>query len=122
MSVIIGERCKRVVRTEHNKLVRDRIPEIIRESGAQPSAYVLGDKARLLVLLDKLLEETKELHDAVVNDADVIGERADVAEVLLALDNELDLSQEKVEKTRRDKADARGGFKKGIFLEYVDEP
>lgn len=107
--------------TEHNKLVRDRIPEIIRESGGQPSTYALDDKARQLALLDKLLEEARELRDAVVSGADVIGERADVAEVLRALDDELDLTPVAIEEARRDKADARGGFKKGIFLEYVDE-
>lgn len=121
MSASIGGRLRVAKCTEHNKLVRDRIPEIIRESGGQPSTYALDDKARQLALLDKLLEEARELRDAVVSGADVIGERADVAEVLRALDDELDLTPVAIEEARRDKADARGGFKKGIFLEYVDE-
>lgn len=109
-------------RTEHHKLVRDKIPDIIRASGGRPSVYTLAGRAKLLALLDKLVEEAEELRTAVVENSGIIGERADIAEVSLALDKELGLTSDDIEAARQEKADARGGFEKGIFLEYVDEP
>lgn len=66
-------------------------------------------------LLEKLVEEAIELRDS---DAD-IDERADVAEVLRALDRAFDYSAEQVEQARRLKADRRGGFVDKVFLEEV---
>lgn len=99
----------------HNKLVRDGIPEIIKKDGQRPAIRTLSAEAYRRALLDKLVEEASELRDS---DGD-IGERADVAEVLRALDIVLGFKSYEVERTRAAKAEKRGGFEQRIFLESV---
>lgn len=99
----------------HKKLVRDKIPQIIRADSAEPVTRPLSDSEFRKALLDKLVEEAIELRDS---DGD-IDERADIAEVLRALDEAFDYSTEYVEQARRLKADRRGGFTDKIFLEEV---
>lgn len=102
---------------QYNKLVRDRIPEIITEHGELPITTILGDLAYRQALLDKLVEEAIELRDS----DGALEERADVEEVLLALDAVLGLSRKIVEDARVEKANERGGFDAKIFLERVEE-
>ncbi len=103
-------------RVVHDKLVRDRIPVIIRDSGSQPTMHTLEGDAYKQALLAKLIEEALELQ------ADCgYEERADIAEVLRAIDEEFGFSVHDIETARRDKADKRGAFRDKIFLEYVDE-
>ena len=94
------------------KLVRDRIPEIIRSRGERAEYHVLDDEAYKKALLEKLCEETAELLD---NPS--LEERADVAEVLRTLDEIFGFSSEAVETARRDKRETRGGFDRRIYLE-----
>lgn len=102
---------KRII---HSKLVRDKIPEIIRADGKRPKTRVLGDKEYLEALLKKLREECDEL----IADKNV-EELADVHEVLIALAEALDIKHEELEKVRLDKAAKRGAFHQKIFLEEV---
>ena len=49
---------------EHNKLVRDRIPEIIRATGKTPVTRTVADvEERKRRLIDKLIEEVQEYKD-----------------------------------------------------------
>jgi len=97
-----------------NKLVRDKIPEIIRGTGETPITRVLGDKEYLQELIKKLGEEYDEFK------ADVsVEELADLQEVILALADTI-ASREDLEKTRADKAAKRGVFKDKIFLERTE--
>jgi predicted house-cleaning noncanonical NTP pyrophosphatase (MazG superfamily) len=100
----------------YNKLVRDKIPEIIRADGKEPKTRILDDTEYLESLLRKLEEECKEL--AEDRNAD---ELADVHEVLIALAEALHITPAELEKVRKDKAAKRGGFQEKIFLESVDE-
>lgn len=99
----------------YNKLVRDRIPEIIRADGKQLKTRILDDAEYLEALLKKLEEECAELAESRS-----IEELADVHEVLLALADALGISHAELEKVRRDKAAKRGGFQQKIFLEEVE--
>ncbi|MFJ4338577.1 nucleoside triphosphate pyrophosphohydrolase [Streptomyces sp. NPDC088915] len=90
------------------KLVRDRIPQIIRDEGAEPVTYVAGPREYRARLREKLREEVAELLDA--DEESAPGELADVAEVLLALAADLGLSSEQLEAIRLAKAGERGGF------------
>ncbi|MFD6076898.1 nucleoside triphosphate pyrophosphohydrolase [Streptomyces hydrogenans] len=90
------------------KLVRDRIPQIIRNEGAEPVTYIAGPEEYRARLLEKLREEVAELLDA--DEAAAPGELADVAEVLLALAADLGLSPEQLEAIRVAKARERGSF------------
>lgn len=71
------------------KLVRDRIPQIIRNEGAEPVTYIAGPEEYRARLREKLREEVAELLDA--DERSAPGELADVAEVLLALAADLGL-------------------------------
>lgn len=101
----------------HNKLVRDKIPDIIRADHAEPVFRTLNDDEYRRMLLEKLVEEAIELRDS---DGD-LGERADVAEVLRSLDAVLGYSPGIIELARDEKAQERGGFDGRIFLEKVVE-
>jgi len=100
----------------YNKLVRDRIPEIIRADGKKLKSRVLSDEEYLEALLKKLEEECQELIEARN-----VEEMADVHEVLNALAETLNITKEELEKVRRDKAAKRGGFHRKIFLEEVED-
>ncbi|MFI9210196.1 nucleoside triphosphate pyrophosphohydrolase [Streptomyces sp. NPDC053253] len=90
------------------KLVRDRIPQIIRNGGAEPVTYIAGPEEYRARLREKLGEEVAEFLEA--DEASAPGELADVAEVLLALAADLGMSAEQLEAIRAAKAGERGGF------------
>jgi predicted house-cleaning noncanonical NTP pyrophosphatase (MazG superfamily) len=97
----------------YKKLVRDRIPEIITADGQEPVIRTLGTSEFRRELLAKLVEEAIELRDSDGS----IGERADIAEVLNALDTVLGYTDGEIETARADKAVKRGGFEQQIYLE-----
>ncbi|MFJ3311112.1 nucleoside triphosphate pyrophosphohydrolase, partial [Streptomyces sp. NPDC086549] len=65
------------------KLVRDGIPQIIREGGAEPVVYTAGPEEYRGRLRDKLGEEVAEFLTA--DEAAAPGELADVLEAVRAL-------------------------------------
>ncbi len=101
----------------YQKLVRDRIPEIIEKQGKQSVCSVLSDEEYLVRLDQKLSEELEEyLEDKSME------ELADLLEVMMAVAKARGSSIEEVEAIRRQKAEKRGGFEKKILLEEVREP
>lgn len=99
----------------HNKLVRDKIPEMIERDGKTCVAHVLSKEEYMLALEAKLDEEVAE-YQADKN----LEEMADVLEVLQAICVARGYSLEELEAMRKKKADERGGFGEKIFLEYVE--
>ncbi len=100
----------------YNKLVRDKIPAIIVADNAQPVQRTLTDDTEYLqALLEKLIEESKELLESKGS----LEERADIAEVLRAIDALLGYDSQVVEVARNDKAQKRGGFSSRVFLDKV---
>lgn len=100
----------------HNKLVRDKIPEIIEKSGKIAHCHILENEEYLAELDRKLNEECAEYQ------ADKsIEEMADVLEVLYAIAEARGYSVEELERVRATKAEKRGGFADRIFLEKVVE-
>ncbi|WP_335977103.1 nucleoside triphosphate pyrophosphohydrolase [Streptomyces sp. CA2R106] len=93
---------------EHGKLVRDRIPQIIRENGAEPVVRTADAAEYRSRLRDKLGEEVAEFLAA--DDAEAPEELADVLEVVHALAADLGLGPDQLEKLRAAKASERGGF------------
>jgi len=102
--------------TVHSKLVRDKIPDIIRANGETPVTRELDEPEYKQALLEKLVEEAREM----LADGS-IAERADVEEVLRAIDEAFGFSIEDIETIRQQKADERGAFAEQIFLEKVIE-
>ena len=95
-----------------NKLVRDKIPEIIQQSGKEPVTRIADDAEYWQRLKDKLHEEVHEF----VQDDD-IDELADILEVIYALSEAKGVSKEELEGKREKKAAERGGFKDKVILE-----
>ena len=107
-------------RKTYNKLIRDKIPEIIKKDNAVPKISELNDKEFKIALKEKLVEEAKELLVAKT-DEEILNELSDVLQLIesIALNNNLSITQ--VEKQKEKKKQERGGFDKKLFLEYVDE-
>ena len=101
-----GQRCM-----IFNKLVRDKIPEVIRRSGAEPVMKVLDAEAYTAALHQKLDEEVAEFHEARNGE-----ELADLLEVLLALAKNLGISPEELKRIYEKKQCQRGGFQKKLLL------
>jgi predicted house-cleaning noncanonical NTP pyrophosphatase (MazG superfamily) len=108
------------MRVTHNKLVRDRIPEIIRANGDRPVTRVLGDADYRAALLAKLVEEAGEASQATASD--LPGELADVLEVVKALTAEAGLTWEQMLALADGKRARRGGFRDRLYLEFTDSP
>ena len=97
--------------TIYNKLVRDKIPEMIRNNGETPNVRILSDEEYLLSLEQKLDEEVAEYH----RDKNA-EELADILEVVFALADAIDCSRDELLKIYQHKHDARGGFEKRYYL------
>lgn len=101
---------------EYNKLVRDRIPQIIDSNGETPMFRYLLPEEYKKELDKKLQEEVAEyLED------DNIEELADIVEVIEAILKYKKISLEDFRQIKREKKDRRGGFDKKIFLERTLE-
>ena len=95
----------------YNKLVRDKIPKIIRQQGENPIFRILDQEEYFRCLEQKLDEEVGEYH----RDRNV-EELADILEVVFALADSMGCSYEELMKIRQHKYDARGGFRDRVFL------
>ena len=100
----------------YNKLVRDRIPEIIESSGSECKTEILSDEKYLEMIDAKLDEELAEYH----KDKN-IEELADLLEVIYSATKARGYSVEDLENVRVEKAEKRGGFDKKILLKKVIE-
>lgn len=103
----------------YNKLVRDKIPEVIESSGKKANIKVLNNKEFLMELGLKLQEELNEYTSS--NENEKIEELADMIEVIYAILDAKNVSIEKFESIRNAKKEKRGGFEKQLFLENVEE-
>ena len=100
----------------YNKLVRDKIPEIIEVSGKTCETEILSDEDYLQMLDKKLDEELAEYHQE-----QNLEELADLLEVLYATAKARGYSIEELEQVRNEKKKARGGFDEKILLKSVIE-
>ena len=96
------------------KLVRDKIPELIRESGKDYVAYAVDDLALARWLSKKLDEELNEF--CVAEQADKLEEAADMLEVCRSLWSSAGLKLEDIIVAADKKNLKRGSFKDGIIL------
>ena len=100
----------------YNKLVRDKIPEIIEKSGNRCVIDILNDNEYLKKLDEKINEELLEFRDGYS-----LEELCDLLEVLYAMAKVKGYSLEDIKKTRLKKNEERGAFDKKILLKEVIE-
>lgn len=98
----------------YNKLVRDNIPEIIKNQGNAPVCRTLTDSEYITYLNQKLGEEVKEF-----SENNCAEELCDIIEVIKAIASALNLTDDKLKTLRESKKLKNGGFGQKILLEKI---
>ena len=96
---------------KHNKAIRDKIPEIIEESGKKYNLKQLDDESFLVELETKLTEEVNEY-----SESKDVEELADLLEVIYRISELRGVNSDELEKIRKNKAEKRGKFDSNLFL------
>ncbi len=104
----------------YNKLIRDRIPEIIEKNGSKSKVRVLDDEKYKEELLKKIIEEAKEVLETKGDRKELTKEVGDVLEIIDYLVKVFGLDSEEIEKMRKERKESKGGFDKKLFLEYTE--
>ena len=99
-----------------DKLVRDRIPEIVEAQGKKPVTHIAADGEYEKRLREKLKEEAMEYYASGRDE-----ELADVLEVVYAICDAKKVTKANLEEIRAKKAKERGSFSKRIVLDNVEE-
>jgi predicted house-cleaning noncanonical NTP pyrophosphatase (MazG superfamily) len=99
----------------YKKLIRDKVPDIIRAKGETPIIRTMDNEEYLKELVIKLSEEVEEFKAEYD-----LKELADVQEVVLALTRAIGASPEELEAARAEKATKNGAFEQKIYLESVE--
>ena len=100
-----------VVEKKYNKLVRDKIPEIIESAGNTCTTEILSDADYLKMIDEKLDEELSEYH----KDQN-LEELADLLEVIYAAAEARGCTRVQLEKIRAEKEARRGAFRERLLL------
>ena len=98
-----------------NKLVRDKIPELLDKNGGETETEILSGEEYIKCLREKLGEECNEVINADSR-KNLVEELADLKEVVLSLIKINNITDEEIENTRIQKRSKRGGFDSRIFL------
>jgi superfamily II DNA or RNA helicase/predicted house-cleaning noncanonical NTP pyrophosphatase (MazG superfamily)/HKD family nuclease len=109
----------------YGKMIRDRIPEIIRNAGQVPFVSTVSGLEYTQAAREKLLEEAHELFQVSCAEQQpdkLLAESADVLEVILALLKQQGLGLEDLLQKLEQRREERGGFEQGFFLESVGQP
>ena len=101
---------------KYNKLVRDKIPQIIEENGQMCETEILSDERYLEMLELKLSEECTEYQ--IDKDVEVL---ADILEVVYAIANAKGVTDGELDRIRLAKANKNGRYKDKIYIKEVTE-
>lgn len=108
------------MRKEYNKLIRDRIPEIIEAAGQSYALEEIEDDPVFRELLfQKLVEEAAEVIEAAPDK--IATELADLYEVIDAIRSLYGISEQQVIELQTSRRNERGGFQKRLKLLWVEE-
>ena len=99
----------------YNKAIRDKIPDIIRESGRKCEVIRLSDEEFLVELEKKLSEELDEYRES-----GSIEELCDIVEISLRIAELKGVHSLEFNQLREEKNIERGAFKSNLFLKFVD--
>ena len=96
---------------KYNKAIRDKIPEIIAESGKKYNLKQLDDESFLAELEKKLIEEINEYAESKD-----VEELADLLEVIYRISELRGVNSDELDKIRKEKTKERGKFDSNLFL------
>ena len=102
--------------TIYNKAIRDKIPEITKESGNNCNIKTLSDEKFLIELEKKLDEELIEYHESKS-----VEELTDLMEIIQRIAELKGIDNKTLQELQKQKAEKRGKFKKNLFLLETDE-
>ena len=97
--------------TKFNKAIRDKIPEIIEESGKNCNVKKLTDSEFLVQLEKKLVEELSEYQESKN-----VEELADILEVIYRISELKGITSDELDSIKNEKAKKRGKFDDNLFL------
>jgi len=106
------------MRKEYHKLVRDKIPEIIQQSGLKCETLTLSESEYRQALRQKVVEEAQEV--AVADEENIITELADIYEVIDAIMETYGINRELIIAEQMRRRNERGGFQKRIKLLWTE--
>ena len=98
----------------YNKLVRDKIPEIVKKKGEVPITHIASDNE----YWEKLKEKLKEEIDEFMKEGNE-NELVDILEVVYAISDYKKIDKKQLKLLRKKKAEERGGFKDKIILDEI---
>ena len=104
------------MKRQYNKLVRDNIPKIIRQSGSKCKVRKVSGNTKLKYLIAKVREELKEFEDDYS-----IDELADLGSVFNGIMDHMNFKLKDVNNIMEQKDDRNGTFDKGYVLVYVED-
>ncbi len=107
------------MRRDYNKLVRDRIPEIIQAAGKRCAVETMSAAEYRQALLEKLVEEAQEARQAGPDE--LVTELADLQEVLAALLTAWQIDPQQVAQVQRRRQTERGGFEQRLKLLWTED-
>lgn len=101
---------------KYNKLVRDKIPEIIKHKKEISITHIASDNEYWQKLKEKLQEEVNEFMKHGNEE-----ELADILEVIYAIGDYQKIDKQKLEQLRKKKAEEKGEFKDKIILDETKD-
>ena len=101
---------------KYNKLVRDKIPDILRSEGEKCTTKIIGEEEFIKRLDGKLYEEITEYFDSKD-----VEELVDIMEVIYAIAKAKGYSATALDKLRKEKCNNKGGFNRRVVLLEVDD-
>lgn len=106
------------MRKEYHKLVRDKIPEIIQQSGLKCETLTLSESEYRQALREKVVEEAQEV--AAADEQNLITELADIYEVIDAIIENYGINRELIIAEQIRRRQERGGFQKRVKLLWTE--
>ncbi|NIL30318.1 nucleoside triphosphate pyrophosphohydrolase [Bacillus thuringiensis] len=104
----------------YNKLIRNKIPQIIKSNGKTPTTRILPEDEYIEELCKKTQEELTEYIKAKTK-PDKLEELSDLLELINALAEHEGATLEEINNIRKKKVEERGGFSNRVFLIEVTD-
>ena len=104
----------------YNKLIRDKIPDKIKRSGAAALYRILNKKEFEKKLICKAEEEASGMQAAKTK-AELISEIADVLDVIDEVKKVKKIATSQIKKAQQKNNQKKGGFKKRIYLNWTTD-
>ncbi|HFF3188942.1 TPA: phosphoribosyl-ATP pyrophosphohydrolase [Bacillus cereus] len=104
----------------YNKLIRNKIPQIIKSNGKTPTTRILNEDEYIEELCKKTQEELTEYLEADTKEHK-LEELSDLLELINTLAEHEGTTLEEINNIRKKKAEERGGFSDRVFLIEVTD-